>query len=116
MPLLALLRNTPLTEDQIKEVVREIADEEAKAPPGHEIDHDEIEKFIEGVAHHDGGPGEHPARGREARSRGLAAGRTSAARSRSWRYRSDAVSMTNRYRTSLASVALVRLVDVVRCR
>lgn len=56
VPLLALLRNTPLTDDQIAEVVKEIAEEEAKAPPGHEIDHDEIEKFIEGVAHHDGGP------------------------------------------------------------
>ncbi len=56
VPLLSLLRNTPLTDDQIKEVVREIAEEEAKAPPGHEVDHDEIEKFIEGVAHHDGGP------------------------------------------------------------
>ena len=56
VPLLALLRNTPLTEDQVKEVVREISDEEAKSPAGHKIDHDEIEKFIEGVAHHDGGP------------------------------------------------------------
>src|SRR5258705_13791572 len=56
VPLLPLLRNTPLTEDQIKEGVREISEEEAKAPAGHEIDHDEIEKFIEGVAHHDGGP------------------------------------------------------------
>lgn len=56
VPLLSLLRNTPLTDDQIKEVVREITKEEAKAPPGHEIDRDEIEKFIEGVAHHDGGP------------------------------------------------------------
>lgn len=56
VPLLALLRNTPLTDDQIAQVVKEIAEEEATAPPGHEIDHDEIEKFIEGVAHHDGGP------------------------------------------------------------
>jgi endonuclease III len=56
VPLLELLRNTPLSEDQVKEVVREIVEEEAKAPAGHEIDHDEIEKFIEGVAHHDGGP------------------------------------------------------------
>lgn len=29
---------------------------EAAATAGHLIDHDEIEKFIEGVAHHDGGP------------------------------------------------------------
>ena len=56
VPLLALLRNTPLTEDQVKEVVREITAVEATAPAGHLIDHDEIEKFIEGVAHHDGGP------------------------------------------------------------
>jgi hypothetical protein len=50
------LRNTPLTEEQVREVVREIAVEEANAASGHLIDHDEIEKFIEGVAHHDGGP------------------------------------------------------------
>jgi hypothetical protein len=56
VPLLSLLRNTPLTDDQVKEVVRDISDEEAKAPSGHEIDKDEIEKFIEGVAHHDAGP------------------------------------------------------------
>ncbi len=56
VPLLALLRNTPLTEDQVKEVVREISDEEAKAAAGHEIDRDEIEHFIEGVTHHDAGP------------------------------------------------------------
>jgi hypothetical protein len=56
VPLLALLRNTPLTEDQVKEVVREIAAVEATAPAGHLIDHDEIEKFIEGVAHHPGNP------------------------------------------------------------
>jgi hypothetical protein len=56
VPLLALLRNTPLTEEQVKEVVREITMVEATAPAGHLIDHDEIEKFIEGVAHHDGGP------------------------------------------------------------
>ena len=56
VPLLALLRNTPLSEDQVKEVVREIAEAEAKAPAGHAIDHDEIVSFIEGVAHHDAGP------------------------------------------------------------
>ena len=56
VPLLALLRTTPLTEDQIKEVVREIIAEEKTAPAGHAIDHDEIAHFIEGVAHHDAGP------------------------------------------------------------
>ena len=56
VPLLALLRNTPLTEEEIREVVREISAAESGAPPGHVIDADEIETFIEGVAHHDGGP------------------------------------------------------------
>ena len=56
VPLLALLRNTPLSEDEVKEVVREIVAAEAAAPEGHVIDHDEIARFIEGVAHHDGGP------------------------------------------------------------
>lgn len=56
VPLLALLRNTPLTEDEVVEVVRGIIAEEQRAPAGHLIDHDEIERFIEGVAHHDGGP------------------------------------------------------------
>ncbi|MGI9163462.1 MAG: DUF3349 domain-containing protein [Mycobacterium sp.] len=56
VPLLALLRNSPLTEEQVKEVVREISAAEKIAPAGHVVDHDEIEKFIEGVAHHDGGP------------------------------------------------------------
>ena len=56
VPLLALLRNTPLSEGQVKEVVREIAAAEAKAPAGHEIDHDEIAEFIADVAHHDAGP------------------------------------------------------------
>ena len=56
VPLLALLRSTPLTDDEIKEVVREIAAAEAGAPAGHLVDYDEIERFVEGVAHHDGGP------------------------------------------------------------
>ena len=56
VPLLALLRNSPLTEEQIKEVVREISAAEKNAPAGHAVDHDEIAHFIEGVAHHDGGP------------------------------------------------------------
>ena len=36
--------------------MREISAAESGAPPGHVIDADEIETFIEGVAHHDGGP------------------------------------------------------------
>ena len=43
VPLLALLRSTPLTEDQVKEVVRHITDKESTEPPGHKIDHDEID-------------------------------------------------------------------------
>jgi hypothetical protein len=56
VPLLALLRNTPLTEDQVKEVVREITAAESGALADHVIDHDEIEHFIKDVTHHDGGP------------------------------------------------------------
>lgn len=56
VPLLALLRSTPLTDDEIKEVVREIATAETDEPAGHLIDYDEIERFVEGVAHHDAGP------------------------------------------------------------
>jgi hypothetical protein len=56
VPLLALLRATPLTEDQIKEVVHNLTDAESKAAAGHPIDRDEIEEFIEGVTHHDAGP------------------------------------------------------------
>ena len=56
VPLLALLRDSPLTEEQIKEVVREITAHEAEVLADGVIDRDEIEKFIEGVAHHDGGP------------------------------------------------------------
>lgn len=56
VPLLVSLRNSPLTEDQVKEVVREIIAESATRLPGIAIDEDEIARFIEGVAHHDGGP------------------------------------------------------------
>jgi hypothetical protein len=56
VPLLALLRNTPLTEGQIKEVVRHITNAESKAPAGHQIDHDEIEAFIADYTHHEAGP------------------------------------------------------------
>lgn len=56
VPLLALLRDTPLTEEQIKEVVREITADGSPALADGAIDRDEIEQFIEGVAHHDGGP------------------------------------------------------------
>jgi Protein of unknown function (DUF3349) len=55
VPLLALLRRTPLTEDQIKEVVREIAADDSAGKAG-VIDADEIEAFIEDVTHHDANP------------------------------------------------------------
>lgn len=56
VPLLALLRSTPLTDDEIAAVVREIADAEVGAPAGHQIDYDEIGAFIHGVAHHEPDP------------------------------------------------------------
>jgi Protein of unknown function (DUF3349) len=57
VPLMALLRSTPLTEDQVKEVVREIAgDHGSPATTGHPIDRDEIAEFISDTTHHDAGP------------------------------------------------------------
>ena len=56
VPLLALLRATPLTEDQIKEIVRNITDSESTALVDGEITTDEIEAFIAEVTHHDAGP------------------------------------------------------------
>ena len=56
VPLLALLRATPLTEDQIKEVVRNITADDSTALADGEIDEDEIEAFIKDVTHHDAGP------------------------------------------------------------
>lgn len=56
VPLLALLRDTPLTEDEIKQVVREISAHKDEVLADGVLDHDEVEKFIEDVAHHDGGP------------------------------------------------------------
>ncbi len=56
VPLLALLRATPLTEDQVKEVVRHITAEDAGALADGEITRDEIAEFIADVTHHDAGP------------------------------------------------------------
>jgi len=56
VPLLALLRATPLTEDQIKEVVRHITAEDSTALADGEIGQDEIAAFIKDVSHHDAGP------------------------------------------------------------
>ena len=56
VPLLALLRATPLTEDQIKEVVRNITADGSAALTDGEIGEDEIATFIKDVSHHDAGP------------------------------------------------------------
>ncbi|MDT5018499.1 MAG: hypothetical protein QOD39_4659 [Mycobacterium sp.] len=56
VPLLALLRATPLTEDQIKEVVRNLTADGSAAGEGGQIDSDEIAAFIKDVTHHDAGP------------------------------------------------------------
>ena len=56
VPLLALLRATPLTEDQVREVVRHITNGDAGALTDGEITRDEIAEFISDVTHHDAGP------------------------------------------------------------
>ena len=56
VPLLALLRATPLTEDQIKDVVRNITAADTPALADGSIGRDEIEAFISEVTHHDAGP------------------------------------------------------------
>ena len=56
VPLLALLRSTPLTEDQIKEVVRNITADGSTALADGEIGKDEIAAFIKDVSQHDAGP------------------------------------------------------------
>jgi Protein of unknown function (DUF3349) len=56
VPLLALLRATPLTEDQVKEVVRNLTDGNAGALADGEITQDEIAEFISDVTNHDAGP------------------------------------------------------------
>jgi Protein of unknown function (DUF3349) len=55
VPLLALLRATPLTEDQIKEVVRNITADGSTALADGAIGTDEIEAFISDVTNHDAG-------------------------------------------------------------
>jgi len=56
VPLLALLRATPLTEDQIKEVVRNLTADGSTAVEDGSIGDDEIAAFISEVTHHDAGP------------------------------------------------------------
>ncbi len=55
VPLLALLRSTPLTEEQVKEVVANLTAKDSPALEGG-IDEDEIAEFIKDVSHHDAGP------------------------------------------------------------
>ncbi|HEV7421597.1 MAG TPA: DUF3349 domain-containing protein [Mycobacterium sp.] len=55
VPLLALLRATPLTDDQIKEVVRNITADGSTALVDGAIGNDEIEAFISVVTSHDAG-------------------------------------------------------------
>ena len=56
VPLLSLLRSTPLTEDQIREVVRAVTAAESGPDADGTITRDEIESFISDVTHHDAGP------------------------------------------------------------
>jgi hypothetical protein len=56
VPLLALLRATPLTEDQIKDVVRNITADGSTALADGVIGEDEIAAFIKDVSHPDAGP------------------------------------------------------------
>lgn len=56
VPLLALLRSTPLTEDEIKEIVRNIAEAAAPADIDDPITRDDITAFIAEFTHHDAGP------------------------------------------------------------
>lgn len=56
VPLLSLLRATPLAEDQIKEVIAHLTGQGSTATADGTIDTDEIAAFIEDVTHHDAGP------------------------------------------------------------
>jgi hypothetical protein len=56
VPLLALLRATPLTEDQIKEVVGNLTAADSPAIADGAVKVDEIEAFITDVTHYDAGP------------------------------------------------------------
>ncbi len=61
VPLLALLRATPLTEEQVQEVVRNIAEVAAPADIEDPITRDDIEASISEVTNHDARTGEHRA-------------------------------------------------------
>jgi len=56
VPLLEILRNTPLTEEQVKEVVRNLTAKDSSALAAGPITEDEIKEFIAEVTHHDAGP------------------------------------------------------------
>ncbi|GBE66309.1 hypothetical protein MFM001_27710 [Mycobacterium sp. MFM001] len=56
VPLLALLRSTPLTEEQLAEVVHNITASKSDGLADGEIDHDEIAEFISDMTHYDAGP------------------------------------------------------------
>lgn len=55
VPLLSLLRATPLTEEQIREVIAHLTEDGSAAVADDTIDVDEIEAFIKDVTHHDAG-------------------------------------------------------------
>jgi len=102
VPLLALLRATPLTEDQIKDVVRNITADGSTAVADGEIGEDEIAAFIKDVSHHDAGPENVQRIAAKLAAAGWPLAGVGEIPS-SGTYRSDAVSSTKRYRTSLAS-------------
>jgi hypothetical protein len=56
VPLLALLRATPLTEEQLREVIAHITAQCSAEKPDGSIGDDEIAAFISDVTHHDAGP------------------------------------------------------------
>lgn len=56
VPLLALLRSTPLTEDEIRQVVHNLTAPGSKALADGEIGDDEIAEFIADMTHYDAGP------------------------------------------------------------
>lgn len=56
VPLLALLHATPLSDEQVKEVVRNITADRTAAPAEGGIDRDEIAAFISEVTEYDAGP------------------------------------------------------------
>lgn len=56
VPLLVLLRSTPLTEEQLKEVVHKITATESAALVNGQVDQDEVAEFISDMTHYDAGP------------------------------------------------------------